>query len=170
MSLCAGIDLSSHAIDVVLLSEDDNSATWHRFELAGANAWERTLKVRDAMPPAAFWDDVYLIAVETPFPDQQRTLRLVQGAVTACLPPMLREAHRCWQVRPDEWKHGLGLKGKPTHEGLTALVPDWALNVLGISLFAPPRTPDDWDVMQQNGRDAYCLAYWAREENRKVAA
>lgn len=164
MSFVAGCDISSYAVDVVLLSEDDNSATWHRFELAGANAWERTLRVRDAMPPAAFWDDVYLVAVETPFPDQQRTLRLVQGAVTACLPPALREAHRCWQVRPDEWKHGLGLKGKPDMYDVGRVAPNSKLD----AVWDAPMTSlaPDW----QNGRDAYCLALWAREENRKVAA
>src|SRR5262245_1131470 len=49
MSAVVGVDLSTRAIDLVKLEEDSNEATWTRCELAGKDAWERTLNVRVAL-------------------------------------------------------------------------------------------------------------------------
>lgn len=157
MSFVAGIDLSSRAIDIVLLEESTNRAKWHRFELAGGLAWDRTLDVRRAMPVASFWDDVYLAAIETPFPDQKGVLRRVQGAVMARIP----ERVLVWEANASQWKRELGLKGKPSSVNMDEVAPDGDIHrlwnreerlVSGL----------DW----QNARDAYCIALWARESNR----
>lgn len=149
----AGIDLSSRAIDIVKIEEESNRAEWFRFELEGASAWERTRDVRRAMPKGSWWDDVYLAAIETPFPDQQGVLRRVQGAVMACIPSRLL----VWEANAAEWKRELGLKTKPSWGDLDALTGDTTVVL-----------PDSrWVNAQEHFRDAYCIAYWAREANRK---
>lgn len=168
MSTCAGIDLSSRAIDIVKLDEDTNQAEWFRFELEGASAWERTRQVRDRLPGSSWWEDVYLAAIETPFPDQQGVLRRVQGAVMASIPP----AVLVWEANAAEWKRELALKGKPSWDDLYWIAPGWVMQF-------PPVFQNAWDgfVMRplaelndpehQNARDAYCIALWARETNRR---
>lgn len=172
MSAVVGVDLSSRALDLVKLDESSNRAEWVRVELAGKDAWERTLAVRDALPPddpagiiyeGDFWGDVYLVAIEEPRGrGQLRTnavLNRVVGAVAASLPARLRVPERCWVVRPDEYRTGLGLRHntKPSTGDLVRITGHL------YDLFAPlfPGMDD------QNARDAYCLAMWARD---KVAA
>jgi hypothetical protein len=157
MSAVVGVDLSSKALDLVKLDEDSPRAEWVRVELAGETAWERTLDVRGALwnwPDvkwADWWDDVYLVAIEAPYGHGSNLLNRVVGAVAASLPARLRTPERCWVVRPDEWKQGLGLKAKPTIDDLLML------GVPGVE-------------RDQNARDAYCLAMWARDTNAKAVA
>lgn len=163
-----GIDLSTRAIDLVKLAENSNEATWVRCELTGATAWERTLQVRDQLAwgkvglAAGFWDDVYLVAIEAPYgrgqPGTNALLNRVVGAVMASLPAALRHPERCWLVKPDEWKTGLGLKAKPTHGDLQDLAPD-------IDWFLHQHKPIARD---ENARDAYCMAKWARDTNARA--
>jgi hypothetical protein len=63
-----GIDLSTFHIDVVKIPLDGTRADWHRFSLAGADAFDRTRSVADVMPGRAsvFWDDVLAIGIEHP--------------------------------------------------------------------------------------------------------
>lgn len=150
-----GIDLSTRALDLVKLDDDTNRAEWVRCELVGKDAWERTLRIR--FHPTSWWDDVHLVAVEAPYgrasPGPTALLNRVVGAVAASLPAQLRDPARCWVVRPDEWKAGLGLKGKPTPRNMPANAE--------ITEMHHPKLPED---AYQNARDAYCLAYWARGE------
>lgn len=159
MSYCVGIDLSSRAIDIVKLEEDSNRAEWFRFSLEGASAWERTRVVRQALPSASWWDDVYLAAVETPFPDQKGVLRRVQGAVMASIPPEVL----VWEANASEWKRELGLKGKPSWEDIEARAPFHRVAAQGDAPSISISTTDD----RQDCRDAYCIALWARESNRR---
>lgn len=168
MSGTVGIDLSTKALDLVKLAEEGSRAEWVRCELAGKDAWERTLGLRESMARrdvdapmfgSHFWDDVLLVAIEAPYGPSQRaisTLNRIVGAVAASLPAHLRSPDRCWVVRPDEWKAGLGLKGKPTWLDLDAIAPEnelWNVSCEG-------RLDDEW----QNARDAYCIALFARNE------
>jgi len=160
-----GCDLSSKAIDLVKLDEASNRASWVRCELAGADAWERTLSIREALWLAdghagSWWDDVYLVAIEKPVNDQQRVLGRVQGAILASLPAALRHPHCCWEVHPSTWKAGLGLKGKPTWTDIERLS--------GTPF--PIHGSDFWAADDQNALDAYALALWARDENAKAVA
>lgn len=168
MASVVGVDLSTRALDLVKLDESSNRAEWVRCELEGKNAWERTLKVRRAIVSgvpsrghgkgmryrveSSWWDDVYLVAIEAPYGHGSDLLNRVVGAVAASLPARLRVPERCWIVRPDEWKRGLGFSGKPGYKdvGLLSDAEFWN---------------DD-----QNARDAYCLALWARDENAKGVA
>jgi hypothetical protein len=165
-SSVVGVDLSSKALDLVKLDESSNRAEWVRVELAGKTAWERTLNVREKLRDYShlgWWDDVYLVAIEAPMGFRSNALDRVVGAVAASLPYRLRSPERCWVVRPDEWKQGLGLKAKPTAEDMRRLTE--GKERLWASL------PDVYDEAgRQNGRDAYCLAMWARDTNAKAVA
>lgn len=147
MSYAVGIDLSSLAIDLVRLDENTNQAQWRRVALEGETAWERTRTVREAMPCWAWWDDVYLAAVETPFPDQQGVLRRVQGAVLASIPgPVL-----VWEANAGQWKRHLGLPGNASKEAVAVAVSErFAFGV------------PDWP---QDALDALAVALWARDVN-----
>ena len=157
LSNYAGIDLSTRALDIVLLDEDSNRASWTRVELEGGDAWTRTLSIGALMPPPSFWEQTVIASIEAPYgrgqAGAQAALNRVVGAVAASLPSKLRVPERCWIVRPDEWKHGLGLKHnqKPTF-----------LDIERLSHGTGPVLPD---VDDQNARDAYCLAMFARDTN-----
>lgn len=158
MTAVLGCDLSSHYIDLVALDETTDHAGWHRCHLTGPTAWERTLTVRDQMPPSSFYDDIYMVAIERPFYVRDDTIRLIQGAVIACLPARLRQPHTLWEAHPSTWKSALGLKTKPSDDDLARIAPDGSLSI-------PDDTRDD---ERQNGRDAYCIAMWARQVNARA--
>jgi hypothetical protein len=161
LSATVGCDLSSRRLDLVKL-DDLNVATHLPVELERdrrATSWERTLALPELMPPSSWWEDVYLVCIEAPYGAGTGTvavLNRVVGALAARLPPLLRVPERCWLVRPDEWKRGLGLRvdGKPSPEDLERLP------LILWSNREPPRT--------QDARDALCLAYYARELNMEA--
>lgn len=165
MTHVVGIDLSTRAIDFVKLAENSNEATWVRCELQGATAWERTLDIRAPVHGgrADWWDDVYLVAIETPVNDQKRVLSRVQGAVLASLPAKLRQPHCCWDVHPSTWKAALGLKGKPTVVDFRTLAGAHMDAVFHQHIEVKSAT---W----QNAMDAYCLALFARDTNAKAVS
>lgn len=152
MSTVLGIDLSSHAVDLVTLDETTNQAHHQHIPLPGKHAWDRTLTIPTLMPAGSWWDTIYLIAIEAPYgrgqAGTQALLNRVVGAIVASIPHRLRVPERCWIVRPDEWKTGLKLKGKPSRD-----------DVDGLGF--------DCDGWEQDARDALCLAYWARQTNRR---
>lgn len=161
MSRVAGIDLSSKAIDIVLLDEtEDNVWVWRQVNLTGARSWERTLQIRDEMPSESWWDDVYLVAIEAPYgtgqPGTTAILNRVVGAILACLPSRLLWPHHCWIVRPDEWKSELGIRmsAKPTDEDVRRFLSK-----------DHTRSEQGWS---QNARDALCLALYARMVNQRA--
>ena len=147
-----GIDLSSRAIDLVRLDENQDEAEWRSVNLSGADAWTRTLDLRGNMPTSLWWDEVYLCAIEKPFGPSRRAqsvLMRVQGAILASIPSHVE----LWEVDPATWKKALGLKQSEK--------PSW-------SAFPPSFFDDYWD---QNARDALGVALYARDENaRGVAA
>lgn len=163
MSAVVGIDLSTKAIDLVKLPEETNDATWERANLNGGDAWARTLTIRDALPTASWWADVYLVAIEAPYGraqgGTQAKLNRVVGAIVSALPGALRRPERCWIVRPDEWKTELGLKKKPTVEDVERLLPGCTLEGLQSTL---------WLHGAQDQWDALCLALFARQVNAKA--
>lgn len=175
MSAVVAIDLSSRALDLVKLDETSSRAEWVHVELAGKDAWERTLGIRNALAEygehfrifrdESWWDDVYLVAIEAPYgrgqAGTQAVLNRVVGAVAASLPARLRDPGMCWIVRPDEWKNGLGLKAKPDVEDIARVTGgDWELH-------GPPGIYLD-DPIAQNGRDALAIALWARNTHAEA--
>lgn len=106
-AVIAGIDLSTKAIDVVMLDEDSDAATWHRFVLSGDGAFDRTRSVRTAMPGSSFWDDVLAVGIEEPCGHGAGRLMRIQGAILACIPAEKLVA----PLMPSSWRKMVGLAG-----------------------------------------------------------
>jgi hypothetical protein len=110
--MIAGIDYSTRAVDVVLLDEDSDAATWHRFELEGADAFDRTRSVREAMRRqhqylASVWDDVLAVGIEDPRGYNAGALYRIQGAILATIP----QATLVHPLIPSQWRKTVGLPG-----------------------------------------------------------
>jgi hypothetical protein len=105
----AGIDYSTRAVDVVLLDEDSDAATWHRFPLEGNDAFDRARDVRRVMylPGSEFWDDVLAIGIEDPRGYGSGALYRIQGAVLNCLP----KNTLVHPLIPSQWRKTVGLPG-----------------------------------------------------------
>lgn len=150
-----GIDISSHAIDLVLLNENDNTSAWTRLELDGGNSFDRTRDVPNVMPGTSWYEKhgVYLVAVERPFGASRKgqdIVRLIEGAVVACIPRHLA----LWEVTPSEWKQALGVSGNAKKE-------EAALRVIELADMIDLTWPQD-------AYDAWAAAHWARETNRAL--
>ena len=160
MSSVLGIDVSSHAIDLVKLDEETTSALWLRVPLDGATSFDRLRQIPLAMPHGSFYDNVYLAAIERPktrFMPSAAALFPVFGAVVACLPAALE----LWDVPPTAWRHGLGLKGNAKKE-------ECALKVIRLLQIG-----DDGILTlnwPQDAYDAYAIAFYARELNSRGIA
>ncbi len=154
--MIAGVDFSSKAVDIVLLDEDTDAATWHRFPLTGQDAFDRTRAVRAAMPGASFWDDVLAVGIEDPRGYGAGSLYRVQGAILACLPAAIL-AH---PLIPSSWRKTVGLPGNAPKLAIMEFV-DTRQQENGASLFQ--RWPQD-------ACDAYCIALATRTLVERVAA
>lgn len=147
--MIAGIDYSSRFIDVVLLDEDTDAATWHRYELHGADAFERARDVRRAMHDALpLWDNVLAIGIEDPRGYGAGSLYRIQGAVLSRLPPLVLV--QPWI--PSAWRKAVGLPGNaPKH-----VVHDYARN----RMYNVDRVERIW---KQDAMDAYAIALATRQ-------
>lgn len=146
----AGIDYSTHAVDLVLVDQDEQRPPWwHRFELHGQDAWERTRDVRRVMPgpSSQLWDEVGAFGVEDPRGQNSGVLYRVQGAVLACLPPTAL-VH---PLVPSEWRKAVGLPGNATKAQIYG---------------AFPQDP----LWPQDACDAYCIALATATLIQKQAA
>ena len=143
----AGIDFSSHAIDVVLIDVDGRQPPrWHRYPLTGQDAFDRARSVADAMPgrSSVYWDNVLAVGIEHPAGHHGTgPLLRVQGAVLAQIPA--RMLVKAWP--PGSWRKAVGLAGNAT-KGAVALF-------AGNSKF--PGYPN------QDACDAYCIALATRQ-------
>lgn len=153
MTTVLGIDVSSHAIDLVLLDEETNAGSWHHLKLQGKTSFDRLRKVPLVMPKWSFYEDmgVYLIAIEGPktrFMPSAAALFPVYGAVISCLPRRLQ----VWDVHPTAWRQGLGLPGNAKKDACAARA---------VELGAQP----EWAV--QDAYDAYSVALYARDTNQR---
>ncbi len=155
-----GIDVSSHAIDLILLNETGVKATWINLQLEGKTSFDRLRRIPEQMPPAAFYDTCYLAAIERPktrFMSSAAALFPVFGAVVAHLPTDLE----VWDVPPTTWRHGLALKGNAKKHEVAEAVCKLASNG------APDHPIWNWS---QDAYDAYAVAYYARELNTRGVA
>lgn len=147
MSVVAGIDFSTHAVDVVLLDEDTLDAAWHRFLLeAFGDAFDRTRWVRDSMPSRSWWEDhgVIAVGIEDPRGYGAGSLYRVQGAVLACLPTSLL-VHP-WI--PSAWRKANGIPGNASKQAIEDH--SLAIQPCEILAYAP-----DWP---QDAHDAHLIA------------
>lgn len=135
-----GVDLSSFAIDVVELG-DDNSAEHHRYDLGSGDILDRIRRVHYVMPHRDTWEQAEAIGMERPaakFGAWQVSMAF--GAVLQCLPyGVLVE----WLVSTT-WKKELLGSGKASKMDALAWVGDnWWNHPM-------PLTED--------AADAYCVA------------
>ena len=106
----AGIDVSTKAIDIVLLDDDSNHGDWKHIPLQRIPkdehpAWTSSRSVRLAFPGRAWWENhgVWLIGMEDPRSDgitPAKALGMVTGAILALLPSNLTVI----PMPPHEWK------------------------------------------------------------------
>ena len=160
----AGIDVSTKAVDLVLIHIDDHQPPrWHRYELVGQDAWERTRSIPHAMPTRhdSMWDDVAAIGVANPAGTHgAHAVQRAVGAVLACLPPLTLV--QPW--RPSEWRKAVGLPGNCSKEQVRDLA-----SVHSGSLYT--NTPYNITNWTQDACDAYCIAVATRAaiEQEKAA-
>lgn len=118
----AGIDLSTHAVDIVTIDvEERDPPEWRRFPLEGADSFTRARQVRDAMPARTdeWYDDVLAVGIEDPAGHHGTNhIYRIQGCVLACLPKLVLVQ----QWRPAAWKKAVGLKGNATKIDVTTFV------------------------------------------------
>ena len=154
--IVVGIDVSTYAIDLVLIDVDDHKApAWHHHPLTGHDAWERTRNTAQALPSphATIWDDVLAIGVENPAGTHgAHTIQRVVGAVLACLPP-----HTLVQPwRPAEWRKAVGLKGNASKDAVRSHALACASDL------ETKERIDGWCSSRakwsQDACDAYCIA------------
>jgi hypothetical protein len=147
----AGIDFSTKAVDVVLLDEDTDAATWHRFELSGQDAFDRARDVKAAVQGwHSLWDDVVACGIEDPRGYGAGSLYRVQGAILSCLPG----AMLVQPLIPSSWRKTVGLSG-------AAGKPAVRTHALALMYRASGNrwTNEDWP---QDACDAYCIALATR--------
>ena len=150
MSL-AGIDFSTHFVDVVLLDEDTDAATWHRFELSGADAFDRARDVWRKVPRAvaSFWDEVVAVGIEQPRGNFGVThMMRIQGAVLACIPSW-KLVH---PLNPSDWRKRCGMPGNCPKDQVEA----FATFHRGVEPFS------DHEFWPQDACDAYAIAWATR--------
>lgn len=154
--MIAGIDYSTHAVDVVLLDEDTDAATWHRTVLDGKDAFDRARDVRIAMRlfDSEMWDDVVAIGIEDPRGYNAGALYRIQGAILACLPTSLL-VH---PLPPSVWRKTVGLPGNASKGHIANFVYDKRARHLAYAT-AYYDNPDEWP---QDACDAYCIALATR--------
>jgi len=149
-----GIDFDTHAVHLVRLDENEPEAHYFQARGDGNLAWDRALKIRGQMPAASWWDDVYLVAVESPKSNRFDTavkLACVQGIAVACVP----DGIEVWQVTPHDWKGylSIGLGVKPGPDDFAPTFMPWRLS---------------YPVWPQDALDALGIALYARDVNAKA--
>jgi hypothetical protein len=164
--LIAGIDYSTRAIDIVLLDEDSDAATWHRFELAwpdfsDAFARARSVPVNVPGPRAEFWDDVLAVGIEDPRGYNAGALFRIQGALLTRI-PRDKLVH---PLIPSQWRKTVGLPGNASK--------------VDVAAFALGRREPMYDengrgrygvIWPQDACDAYCIALATRTLLERVPA
>lgn len=136
--MIAGIDLSTHAVDVVLVNERDPE--WWRFNLRGNDAFDRArYGPEPALQGWLNWSEIEAVGIEDPRGYGAGSIYRVQGAVLACVPlPLLVQP---WV--PSQWRKAVGLKGNATKEDVRAFVE----NLVPVATSWP-----------QDACDAFCIA------------
>jgi hypothetical protein len=165
MMSVAGIDYSTRFVDVVLLDEDTDAATWHRFPLEGNDAFDRARYVGQAVPGRAmsFWDNVLAVGIEDPRGYGSGSIYRVQGAVLACVPS--GTLVQPWI--PSAWRKTVGLPGNASKGQIGQFVVRHKLASIGdgrdTSHVMEGALPmPNGVIWPQDACDAYCIALATR--------
>lgn len=165
MSRYAGVDVSSFAIDIVLLNEDGTDATHIRRRLdhpTKASALTRVRRIRDQLPPRTDWNDQGILraAIEKPYAaGQMRGNDMLMMAIGSVL-QMIPQAVPVDLLRADDWRKACGLPTRGERLDLKRA----ALNFTGDHWADHPTPLDD------NTADAYCIAWACRHLHQKGTA
>ncbi|MDW8339736.1 MAG: hypothetical protein RMM28_11415, partial [Thermoleophilia bacterium] len=146
-----------------------DAARWHHLPLP-AGAVRSARELRRAYAWAAETEDVYLIAIEDPYSPRYGTakrLATVAGAILASIPDAFAD-ELIWLLRPDEWRLACGLPGNASKEHARLFCESKRLAAAqrraGGPVSAGAVQVGDWP---QDACDAFCLAWAAREMNRR---
>lgn len=157
----AGIDYSTHAVDVVHVHLDDfQGPWWFRYEMEGNDAFDRAR--RAYIPSGQAWDDVLAVGIEDPRGQNAGALYRVQGAILAQIPA----AKLVHPLIPSQWRKLVGLPGNATKQQV--YLRSWEF----IYDEHPGKTGTDWAerAWPQDAHDAHCIALATRtlleRENR----
>jgi hypothetical protein len=169
--MIAGIDYSTRAVDVVLLDEDSDAATWHRFPLEGADAFDRVRSVRESMrvPYPGLtdkWDSVIAFGIEEPRGYNAGALYRIQGAILSCLPTRTL-VH---PIGPSEWRKTVGLPGNASKGHVKLQVDAIRLRDAAYIDHRGVQMVPELDNWPQDACDAYCIALATRILLERVPA
>lgn len=148
--MIAGIDFSSFQADIVVLSEDDDTATHHVFRFGKGDAFDRARTIRGSMPSRDWWTDQGVIAIGLEDPrgvarSADAPLYRAQGAIIACLPPRLLV--QPW--KPGEWRKQLGISNVGKEAPAWFATNHWHSPAIRIA--------------SQDAMDAFCIAMATRQ-------
>lgn len=165
----AGIDFSSHFVDVVLVDHEGRQPPrWHRYPLTGQDAFDRARSVADAMPgrSSVYWDNVLAVGIEHPAGKfGTGPLLRIQGCVLAQIPA--RMLVKAWP--PGSWRKAVGLPGNASKATVYQHVarhhrPGWTQELGpmfgGTYAGAANTTALTWP---QDACDAWCIALATRQ-------
>lgn len=152
MSWVAGIDYSTHAIDIVYVDEDGKQPPmWRHFPMRGADAFERTRDIHVGVPIEIDQDEVLAIGIEEPRGHQTGPLFRVQGSILARIPK--RVLVQPWI--PSQWRLAVGLKGNASKDEIR-------LHVARTIVVNRDEMPNNQPILNgtwtQDACDAYCIA------------
>jgi hypothetical protein len=158
----AGIDYSSHAVDIVTVPLDAGQPIWHRFPLTGMDAFDRARSVADSVPgrSSVLWDDCVAVGIEHPAGKfGTGPLLRIQGAILARIPArMLVEP-----FPPAKWRKAVGLPGNADKVGVA--VESRVRLASSFSYFDPDRDARLCEVFYewpQDAHDAHLIALATR--------
>ena len=161
MSWVAGIDYSTHAIDVVLIDENGEEAPqWHRYPLKGVDAFDRTRHIREAFAgtESAWRWHTLAVGIEDPRGQNAGALYRIMGGILQVIPSDILV--QPWI--PSQWRKAVGLPGNASKND----VAEFAM------VHAQDRGADF--TLRDSGQDcldAYCIALATLQAlERKAAA
>lgn len=160
--LIAGLDYSSHALDIVTINIEGNPEPhWTHVPMKRDGhrlpAFSAARHARQALDACAllgaFWDDIVAAYIEHAFGPNPAPLLILQGAIMAQIPPHVI----CDELRPSEWR------------GLLALrlgVPKAQLKANARAYAITHGAPDNWSG---DAYDAMCIALAGRTLSHRAA-
>lgn len=158
--MIGGLDLSTHALDFVLIDHDPARCEHRRVELPSP-WWDAARGMRKIIGRELLDEDepswtlsvdswlsrneVFLLGIERPYgPSRQAiaSLHTILGAVLATVPPWITVL----EVRPAEMRRELGLPGNASKERMHAAVMRYLLASENERIGWPPDALDAWAV------------------------
>lgn len=167
-----GVDLSTRAIDLVALDEDNPAICEHLSVPLTGEWWHSARNMRkglqsDLVPEWLDEKGVHLVGVERPYGKQVKAvaaLYTIMGAFLASMPPSVM----CFEVSPAQMRQELGLPGNcgkaAMHEAVLTALCHWEVIEGGIAYRSGGNRfwPDD-------ALDAWAAGYAALRINERAA-